>query len=98
MKKALITGFFMIAVLCVFAAPKKSKQTVIRVGIPKAPPALPIIRMIDSNALGDNVKIEFTIWDSPEHDRLPGRLPVQSGRTVVIHKTSPDRKWPACLW
>ncbi len=66
MKKALITGFFIIAALCVFAAPKKSKQTVIRVGIPKAPPALPILRMIDSNALGDNVKIEFTIWDSAE--------------------------------
>ncbi len=66
MKKALMMGFFMMAALCAFAAPKKSKQTVLRVGIPKAPPALPILRMIDSKALGDNVKIEFTIWDSAE--------------------------------
>lgn len=66
MKKSVISAFLMLAVILCFAAPKKSKETVIRVGIPKAPPALPIIKMIESNAMGDNVKIEFTIWDSPE--------------------------------
>lgn len=66
MKKSVISAFLMLAAILCFAAPKKSKETVIRVGIPKAPPALPIIKMIESNAMGDNVKIEFTIWDSPE--------------------------------
>ncbi len=66
MKKSVISIFLMLAALSCFAASKKSKETVIRVGIPKAPPALPVIKMIESNAMGENVKIEFTIWDSPE--------------------------------
>ncbi|WP_256729299.1 ABC transporter substrate-binding protein [Treponema parvum] len=41
-------------------------KTTIRVGIPKAPPALPILRMIDSQAMGKDVDINFTIWDAPE--------------------------------
>ena len=43
-----------------------AKEQVIRIGMPKAPPALPVLRMIESNALGENVKIEYTIWDAPE--------------------------------
>lgn len=43
-----------------------AKEQVIRIGMPKAPPALPVLRMIQSNALGENVKIEYTIWDAPE--------------------------------
>ena len=66
MKKSVLMAALACMALSVFAAPKKTKETVIRVGIPKAPPALPILRMIDSNALGDNTKIEFTVWDSPE--------------------------------
>ena len=66
MKRSALVLALMCMTLSLFGAAKKSKETVIRVGIPKAPPALPIIRMIDSNALGDNVKIEMTIWDSPE--------------------------------
>lgn len=34
--------------------------------VPKAPPALPVLRMIDTNALGDAVEIELAIWDLPE--------------------------------
>lgn len=66
MKKLIAMAFIVFMATAIFAAPKKDNGTVIRVGIPKAPPALPIIRMIESNALGDDVKIEFTVWDSPE--------------------------------
>lgn len=66
MKKSVLMVALACMALSVFAAPKKSKETVIRIGIPKAPPALPILRMIESNALGNNTKIEFTVWDSPE--------------------------------
>lgn len=66
MKRSVLVAALMCMTLSLFGAAKKTKGTVIRVGIPKAPPALPILRMIDSNALGDNVKIEMNIWDSPE--------------------------------
>lgn len=67
MKKSVLmaAGIFCM-VLSAFAAPKESKETVIRVGVPKAPPALPVLRMAESNALGENVKIEISVWNSPE--------------------------------
>ena len=66
MKKSVFMAVLACMALSVFAASKKSKETVIRVGIPKAPPALPIIRMIETNALGDDAKVEFSVWNSPE--------------------------------
>ncbi len=66
MKKSVFMAVLACMTLSVFAASKKSKETVIRVGIPKAPPALPIIRMIEANALGDDAKVEFSVWNSPE--------------------------------
>ncbi|WDV45137.1 ABC transporter substrate-binding protein [Clostridiaceae bacterium M8S5] len=33
---------------------------------PKAPPTFPLLRMMDTNALGDNVKIEFKVWNGVE--------------------------------
>lgn len=41
------------------------KQTV-TVGVPPAPPALPVLRMIETNALGENVEIKLDIWSEPE--------------------------------
>lgn len=38
----------------------------ITVGVPTAPPALPILRMIETKALGENVNIEIEIWNEPE--------------------------------
>lgn len=38
----------------------------ITVGVPTAPPALPVLRMIESKALGDNVEIKLDIWNEPE--------------------------------
>lgn len=34
------------------------------VGGPQSPPSLPILRMIDSHAMGENVQIEFKTWES----------------------------------
>ena len=45
---------------------EKAEQTVLKVGIPTAPPALPILRMMESQALGENVSIEIEIWNEPE--------------------------------
>ena len=36
------------------------------VGIPKAPPALPLLRMIDSEALRDKAEIAIDVWSAPE--------------------------------
>ena len=38
----------------------------ITVGVPKAPPALPVLHMIEDNMLGDNVEINLDIWAGPE--------------------------------
>lgn len=43
-----------------------SEPVEITVGVPTAPPALPVLRMIDSNALGDHVTINLDIWNEPE--------------------------------
>ena len=43
-----------------------AEPVTIRVGIPTAPPALPVIHMIEDNMLGDNVTIELDIWSAPE--------------------------------
>lgn len=36
------------------------------IGVPKAPPALPILYMMEHEVLGDNVDIELEIWSDPE--------------------------------
>lgn len=38
----------------------------ITVAVPTAPPALPVLRMIESNALGDKVEIKLELWNEPE--------------------------------
>ena len=35
-------------------------------GVPKAPPTLAILHMMEENLLGDNVTVELDIWDAPE--------------------------------
>lgn len=34
--------------------------------VPKAPPALPVLRMMETGALGAEVEIKLSIWDTPE--------------------------------
>ncbi|WP_231505354.1 ABC transporter substrate-binding protein [Paenibacillus massiliensis] len=40
------------------------EPTTLTVGGPQSPPSLPILRMIDSHAMGENVQIEFKTWES----------------------------------
>lgn len=41
-------------------------KPVIVVGVPKAPPALPLLRMIESGALADRATLEIAVWSTPE--------------------------------
>ena len=40
------------------------EPTTLTVGGPQSPPSLPILRMMDSHAMGENVQIEFKTWES----------------------------------
>lgn len=44
----------------------KEEKIVLNIGVPKAPPTLPILRMIETKAMGDNVEINLDYWNSPE--------------------------------
>lgn len=44
----------------------QAEPMTLRLGVPKAPPTLPILRMMDSGALGENVTLELDVWDAPE--------------------------------
>lgn len=43
-----------------------AEPVTITVGIPKAPPALPLLHMIEDQLLGENVTIKPDIWTGPE--------------------------------
>lgn len=45
---------------------KKTSAPVIVVGVPKAPPAFPLLRMLETNALGDEATIKLDVWTTPE--------------------------------
>ncbi len=47
-------------------AAEPAEKIVINVGAPKAPPIFPILRMIDSKAMGENVEITLDFWETPE--------------------------------
>ena len=38
----------------------------LKLGVPTAPPTLPVLHMMEENMLGDNVNIELDIWNSSE--------------------------------
>ena len=46
--------------------PVQTEKQIITVGVPAAPPTLPVLRMIETNALGENVEIKLDIWNEPE--------------------------------
>lgn len=46
--------------------PIQTEKQTITVGVPAAPPALPVLRMMETNALGENVEIKLDIWNEPE--------------------------------
>lgn len=59
---------------------------VIRMGIPKAPPSFPLLKMMEDKVLGEGTEIRLDFWDSPEvligmvqggeHDYFASPLPV----------------------
>ena len=59
--KSLFLSLFLMLNMSIFGAEKT-----IYVGAPKAPPVLPVLRMIETNALGKDYKIDIKVWDSPE--------------------------------
>lgn len=63
MKKiySLVLSLFLVVSSVLFGAEKT-----VFVGVPKAPPALPVLRMMETNALGENYKIDVKVWNSPE--------------------------------
>lgn len=62
MKKILKSIFSLMFLISSFSFAKEN----IVVGVPKAPPAFPIIRMIETNALGDDYNLEMKVWTGPE--------------------------------
>ena len=45
---------------------KTEEKISINLGLPKAAPALAVLQMIETNAMGDDVEINIDYWDSPE--------------------------------
>lgn len=60
MKKLSILFLSLFLTLNIFAVEQ------IYVGAPKAPPVLPVLRMMQTNALGKDYKIDVKVWNSPE--------------------------------
>lgn len=46
------------------AAAETAEPVTLTIGGPPSPPSLPILRMIDSKALGESVQMEFKTWES----------------------------------
>lgn len=70
-----------LGLVCLFAVgcssnPKEAKdakaenttaeKVTINLGVPKAAPTMPVLQMIETNAMGDNVELNIDYWDSPE--------------------------------
>lgn len=74
MKKKFLTICLCILSLVVVGCSSKStpvektetKKTSINLGVPKAPPTLPILQMIETGVMGDNVELNLDYWNSPE--------------------------------
>ncbi|MBS5787153.1 MAG: ABC transporter substrate-binding protein [Clostridioides difficile] len=45
---------------------EKVEKVSINLGVPKAAPTLPILQMIETNAMGDNVELNLDYWNAPE--------------------------------
>ena len=38
----------------------------VKLAVPKAPPVLPVLHMIDAGLLGENVQLDLDVWDAPD--------------------------------
>ncbi len=43
-----------------------AEPVTIKLGVPTAPPTLPILHMLEENLLGENVTLELDVWNTPE--------------------------------
>lgn len=76
MKKQLLTICLSVVALLGVGCSTKSQETTskiepnktlsINLGVPKAPPTIPILHMIENNSMGDNIKLNLDYWNSPE--------------------------------
>ncbi len=57
-----------------FAKSSNGEKVVIRIGAPKAPPVMPILKMMVDRSLGDNVSIELDFWKTTHHRDLINNL------------------------
>lgn len=65
--KILVAVVLSIVMLIGCSTQKKDAETIKFVmSGPKAPPTFPLLRMIETKALGDNVEIDFKIWNGVE--------------------------------
>lgn len=72
MKKKLMIFVLVLMLLTVACNSKEEAKNeikdkiVIKVGAPKAPPVLPVLKMIEDKVLGENVEIKVDFWETPE--------------------------------
>lgn len=70
MKKILILILTLLVLMIVTGCTKSNEVDkelkTITVGVPTSPPALPVLRMIETKALGENIEIKLDIWTEPE--------------------------------
>lgn len=72
MKKLIFAILLSLTALTLTAQPVAEASTAaaepltITVGLPTAPPALPVLHMIEENMMGDDVTIEIDVWNAPE--------------------------------
>lgn len=72
MKKKLMIFVLVLMLLTVACNSKEEAKSeikdkiVIKVGAPKAPPVLPVLKMIEDKVLGENVEIKVDFWETPE--------------------------------
>ncbi len=67
-KKNIIV-FFILTLLLISCHDNKNNnesKKIIKIAVPKASPAIPLIYMKDYNVLGENIEIDIQIWNSPE--------------------------------
>ena len=43
-----------------------TEPVVLKVGVPTAPPALPVLHMMEDGLLGEDVTVELSVWNGPE--------------------------------
>lgn len=67
--KKYIIVFFILTLFLISCHNNKNNdegKIIIKIGVPKASPAIPLLYMKDYNVLGENIEIDIQIWNNPE--------------------------------